>query len=178
MIFYKHFLGDFDRDTSHLSMTERGAYLSLLHHYYATEEALPTDPVSLARIARAHTAVERKAVRSVMVFFEIRGNRLWHKRVEAELEKTGEKRDKNREIALAREQRRRAERESRNEHETCNESDTNGARNVHEPHHENNTTRTRPDSRRQSNSPLPRQESTTTPDSTTGEVIPFGGRRA
>lgn len=127
MNFYKHYLGDFQRDTSHLSLTERGAYLALLHHYYATEHALPYEHAALCRIAGAFSKPERDAVKAVAgAFFELRDGYLWHKRVEAELEKQEGRCDKNREIALAREARKRAENEAR----ILAEQTTERARNV------------------------------------------------
>jgi uncharacterized protein YdaU (DUF1376 family) len=127
MNFYKHYLGDFQRDTSHLGLTERGAYLALLHHYYATEQALPSEYAALCRIAGAFTKPERDAVKSVSsAFFERRDGLLWHKRVEAELEKQEGRCDKNRVIALNREARKRAENEAR----LLAEETTERARNV------------------------------------------------
>lgn len=65
MNFYKHFLGDYARDTAHLSMLEHAAYRLLLDHYYATEHKLPV-PVQCERICRATTEEEKAAVRSVL----------------------------------------------------------------------------------------------------------------
>jgi uncharacterized protein YdaU (DUF1376 family) len=131
MNFYKHFIGDFNRDTSHLSLTERGAYLALLHHYYATEHPLPADHNSLCRIAGAHTKSERDAVSKVMAFFEVCDSGLMHKRVEAELERAGKQADTNRAIAHAREARRKA---VRKQHESCNEPSDDSCTNL-EPSH-------------------------------------------
>jgi len=41
--YYKRHLGDYAKDTRHLSMMEHGAYGILLDHYYATEKAIPND---------------------------------------------------------------------------------------------------------------------------------------
>lgn len=41
MNFFKLYIGDYQRDTAHLSVTEHGAYLLMLQHYYATEKPLP-----------------------------------------------------------------------------------------------------------------------------------------
>lgn len=146
MNFYKHYIGDFQRDTSHLSLTERGAYLALMHHYYATEVPLPSDHSQLCRIAGAITSVEQKAVKTVMTFFRRTEDGLVQDRIEAELEKAGNRANTNREIALAREAKRREARESksvpRTEHETC----TNRAQSVPRTEHENSTNQT-PDTR-------------------------------
>ena len=144
MNFYKHYIGDFQRDTGHLSLTERGAYLSLMHHYYATEKPLPADHAALCRIAGAITKVERDAVKAVMAFFERVESGLMHNRIEAELHKAGEIANTNRDIAVAREAKRRAEREAREEHEAC----TNRATNVPRIEHEQSTHQT-PDTRHQ-----------------------------
>lgn len=138
--FYKHYVGDFQRDTSHLSLTERGAYLALMHHYYATEEPLPNKHEACCRIAGAFSKAEKDAVKTAMAFFEPRMGGLWHKRIEAELEKSDKRSDKNREIALAREARKRAEKEAQDEQEES----TKRARNVVETCHERSTKRAPP----------------------------------
>ena len=68
MNFYKHFLGDYARDTAHLSMLEHAAYRLLLDHYYATERKLPM-PAQCERICRATSNEEKAAVRSVLAQF-------------------------------------------------------------------------------------------------------------
>lgn len=120
--FYKHYIGDFQRDTGHLSLTQRGAYLCLMHHYYATEKPLPNDHSALCRIAGAIDKSEREAVRAVMGFFSVVESGLMHKRIEAEIEKAGKQADTNRQIAVEREAKRKAEREG-------HESSTNRATN-------------------------------------------------
>ena len=65
MNYYERFVGDFQRDTGHLSCTEVGVYDRLLDHYYATENPIPADAADLCRIARAMDRAEQKAVRRV-----------------------------------------------------------------------------------------------------------------
>lgn len=109
MNFYKHYIGDFQRDTGHLSLTERGAYRALLDHHYATERPLPLDAVSLCRLVGAVSKVEREAVARILVEF-------WHKsedgyinrRALREMGKADHQRDVNRQIAEAREARKKA----------------------------------------------------------------------
>lgn len=125
MNYYKHYIGDFQRDTGHLSLTERGAYLALIHHYYATELPLPNSVDALCRIAGAMTKPERDAVKSVMRFFQAVDSGLMHKRIEAELEKHDDRADKNRAIALAREAKRREQKQSTNRAPDVHESSTN-----------------------------------------------------
>lgn len=65
MNYYERYVGDFQRDTGHLSCTEIGAYDRLLDHYYATEAPLPEELGALYRICRAMDKVEQSAVRAV-----------------------------------------------------------------------------------------------------------------
>lgn len=86
MHFYQHHLGDYAKDTGHLSMTEHGAYRMLMDHYYSTEMALPADFTSLCRIARASSRIERAAVQRVSSeFFVLSNGVLKHKRIEIEI---------------------------------------------------------------------------------------------
>lgn len=142
MNFYKHYIGDFQRDTGHLSLTERGAYLALIHHYYATEKPLPNNLDALCRIAGAVSAIERKAVKVAIDFFEVVDSGLMHSRIEAEIHKAGEQSNTNRNIALAREEKRRTEKLAKQQHENS----TNRAESVPRNEHENSTNQT-PDTR-------------------------------
>ena len=92
MNFYPHFLGDYARDTAHLSILEHGAYRLMLDHCYATEKPLPAEKASLYRICKALTAAERKAVDSIAdQFFKVNGDGSRHNvRADAELAKARE----------------------------------------------------------------------------------------
>ena len=86
MNYYERHLGDYARDTAHLSMMEHGAYNLLLDRYYATEQGIPADQVH--RLARARTREERAAVDAVLQEFFTLQEGVWtHKRAEAELVK-------------------------------------------------------------------------------------------
>ena len=79
MNFYKHFLGDYARDTASLSALEHGVYRLMLDSYYATEKPLPSDVAELYLIAKARTPGERKAVEKVADrFFKINGDGTRH----------------------------------------------------------------------------------------------------
>lgn len=79
MNFYKHFLGDYARDTAHLSMLEHGAYRLMLDHYYATGKSLPADKALLYRICNASGKAERGAVDLVaQAFFPVNGDGTRH----------------------------------------------------------------------------------------------------
>lgn len=71
---YKHYLGDYARDTGHLTITEHGVYRLLLDHYYATEGDLPTAATELEQLCRARTKADRKAVETIAAkFFPVNG---------------------------------------------------------------------------------------------------------
>jgi len=71
--YYEHHLGDYMRDTAHLSMIEDGAYRRLLDAYYAREKPLPLDDRECCKLARAATKADRSAVKYVLrEFFDLR----------------------------------------------------------------------------------------------------------
>jgi len=91
--FYKHYIGDFQRDTGHLSLTERGAYRSLLDHHYATERPLPTDMTQLCRIVGAVSKADRDAVKRVLgEFWQLEGEGWTNARALLEIAKADEQR--------------------------------------------------------------------------------------
>jgi uncharacterized protein YdaU (DUF1376 family) len=84
--YYERHLGDYARDTAHLTMLEHGAYGLLLDRYYATEHGIPADQAH--RIARARTRDERSAVDAVLTEFFTLCDGIWtHGRVRREIEK-------------------------------------------------------------------------------------------
>jgi uncharacterized protein YdaU (DUF1376 family) len=64
MKFYQRHLGDYARDTAHLSLLEHGVYSVLLDRLYATERPIPD--ADRYRICRATTRAERAAVDAVL----------------------------------------------------------------------------------------------------------------
>lgn len=86
MNYYEHHLGDYARDTGHLTMLEHGAYRLLLDRYYATEEGIPADQAH--RVARARDKDERNAVDAVLREFFTLEDGVWtHGRVAQEIDK-------------------------------------------------------------------------------------------
>ena len=69
MNFYKHFIGDYQRDTGDLTLVEHGAFRTMLDHFYGTGRPLPKDRKALCRLLRAETEAERKAIESVVLRF-------------------------------------------------------------------------------------------------------------
>lgn len=75
MNYYKRHLGDYAKDTGHLSVTEHGVFTLLLDHYYATEKPIPDSLCE--RIAKAYADHERDACKNVLEWFFIRQGDLW-----------------------------------------------------------------------------------------------------
>ena len=69
MNFWKRWIGDYQRDTGHLSLTEHGAYTLLLDVHYATERPLPSDRMAIYRLLRAIGKDEQTAIDSVLSQF-------------------------------------------------------------------------------------------------------------
>lgn len=90
MNYYERHLGDYARDTGHLSLLEHGAYNVLLDRYYVTEQGIPAGEVY--RVARANSAQERKAVDAVLAeFFTLEDGFYRKDRVEREIARYREK---------------------------------------------------------------------------------------
>ena len=86
MNYYERHLGDYSKDTAHLSMIEHGAYGLLLDRYYSTEAGIPADQAH--RVARARTREEKQAVDVVLSEFFQMIDGVWvNKRADEEIEK-------------------------------------------------------------------------------------------
>lgn len=113
MHYYSHNIGDYRKDTVHLSLLEHGVYRQLLDTYYLTEKPLPLDHAILMRTHCARTADEMRAVESVLNdFFVTTENGYIHKRCDVEIEAFHSKSVSARESAKARWDRVRAEKEA------------------------------------------------------------------
>lgn len=92
MIYYKHYIGDYQRHTGHLSLAQDGAYRRMMDHYYSTEQPLPADRNILNRICGAMEKVEREAVDFVAkAFFREFEGHLHHERIDEEVSIAQEK---------------------------------------------------------------------------------------
>lgn len=86
MNYYKHHIGDYRRDTSHLTLIEHGAYRQMLDMYYLNEQPLPTDMAVLFRKLCARSEDEKQAVQTVIAeFFEETETGWQHKRCDDEI---------------------------------------------------------------------------------------------
>lgn len=91
MNYYERHLGDYAKDTAHLTMIEHGAYGLLLDRYYGTEAGIPADQVH--RVARARTREEKSAVDVVLEEFFQLVDGLWiNRRAEEEIRRERKKR--------------------------------------------------------------------------------------
>jgi uncharacterized protein YdaU (DUF1376 family) len=64
--YYRHFPGDYLRDTMHLSAAEDGMYRRLLDIAYTSERPLPLERPLLYAMVRANTKEDKKSVESVL----------------------------------------------------------------------------------------------------------------
>lgn len=86
MNFYKHYLGDYDGATTHLSWDEDQAYTRLLRVYYRLEKPIPADTGAACRLVRAKTSSQRAAVETVLrEFFEVFDDGWHQKRADEEI---------------------------------------------------------------------------------------------
>ena len=101
MNYYKRHLGDYAKDTRHLSLAEHGAFCLLLDYYYSTEKPIPDDRCE--RIANAYADHEREAVRNVLSAFFTRTDDGWrNSRADEEISEFRAKSLKAKESAEAR----------------------------------------------------------------------------
>lgn len=97
MNYYEHHLGDYLRDTAHLSMLEDGAYRRLIDAYYIREAPLPAELRDVFRLVRAQSKHDREAVETVLREFFAETPEGWrHGRCEREIERFRSKSEKAR----------------------------------------------------------------------------------
>ena len=134
MNFFKLYIGDYLRDTGTLTLAQHGAYMLMLMQHYANETPLPTGR-ELYRLLRADTKLERDAIDFVAAKFWIATeDGLVNERSSKEFSRASEISVKNRAIALAREEKKRAEKE--------HEDSTKRAQSVPRNEHERSTNQT------------------------------------
>jgi len=133
--YYEHHLGDYLRDTAHLSMVEDGAYRRLLDTYYVKEAPLPLELRDVFRLVRAGSKPERDAVTVVLREFFLETPEGWrHKRCDAEIARFQDKQAKARRSAEAR----------WSAHQTQSGGNANASGSAMRTHSEGNAPRARP----------------------------------
>jgi len=86
MHYYERHLGDYAKDTGHLSALEHGVYTLLLDRYYSTEQGIPDNWVY--RIAKAKSKEEIAAVQIILEEFFCLVDGVWiNKRADEEITK-------------------------------------------------------------------------------------------
>lgn len=103
MNYFEFHLGDYIRDTAHLTMVEDAAYRRLLDIYYVRETALPRDPKACAKLCRASSKSELDAVAYVLREFFILAEDGYHNpRADREIARVAGKKGKAKAAANAR----------------------------------------------------------------------------
>jgi len=83
---YPHHIGDYRKDTGHLSLLEHGAYRQLLDWYYLDEAPIPRETEVVFRRLCARTDEEQKAVEIVLrEFFQATEKGWTHGRCDEEI---------------------------------------------------------------------------------------------
>jgi uncharacterized protein YdaU (DUF1376 family) len=86
MHYYQFNIGDYRRDTAHLSHLEHGIYRSLIDTYMLEESPLPGDMKELERKHSIRTANEKKALRNVLNdFFKFENSMFLHSRCDEDI---------------------------------------------------------------------------------------------
>jgi uncharacterized protein YdaU (DUF1376 family) len=86
MHYYQHNIGDYRRDTVHLSLLEHGIYRQLLDIYYLSETPIPKETQQVYRKLTAKTVDEQKAVDIILSEFFLLSHEGWiHKRCDMEI---------------------------------------------------------------------------------------------
>jgi uncharacterized protein YdaU (DUF1376 family) len=99
--YYERHIGDYLKDTAHLSLLEHGVYGRLLDVYYTREGAIPVEQVE--RLIGARAKDERAALSAVLdEFFTVADGMLHHSRCDREIARLQDKRRKASESANAR----------------------------------------------------------------------------
>ena len=103
MHYYEHNIGDYRKDTSHLSLLEHGIYRQLLDTYYLSESPLSSDINKLMRTHSIRNADEKQSLENVLNdFFELTKNGYIHKRCDQIIAEYHGKSEKARASANAR----------------------------------------------------------------------------
>lgn len=94
------YIGDYLADTARLTTEQHGAYLLLIMDYWRNGPP-PDNPEVLANIVRAKPTAWKKLRPALVCFFQVVNKQWHHKRIDAELQKARERKDKARQKAKA-----------------------------------------------------------------------------
>lgn len=98
MNYYQHNIGDYRRDTSHLSLLEHGIYRQLLDWYYLDEKPIPKETQVVFRRLSAKTQNEQNAIEIILKEFFLETDAGWsHRRCDVEIKGYQAKANANRE---------------------------------------------------------------------------------
>jgi uncharacterized protein YdaU (DUF1376 family) len=90
--YYPRHIGDWMRDTAHLSEIEECIYSRLIDTYYSREKPLPADEAQCCRLVRASSKQAKAAVQCVLrEFFALEADGWHQKRCDEELARHAEK---------------------------------------------------------------------------------------
>ena len=89
MHYYQHHIGDYRRDTAHLSLLEHGVYRQLLDWAYLDNDPIPKETETVYRRLSARTDEEKNAVNIVLSEFFTLEIGYTQKRAEIEKRRSG-----------------------------------------------------------------------------------------
>ena len=98
---YPRYYHDYRAATGHLTIAEHGALTLLLDEYYAQGGPIHAEPKRLMHLLRAHTDVEKEAVRAVLAEFFVMDKGKWrNNRADREIAVRNELIEKKRRAAV------------------------------------------------------------------------------
>ena len=88
MHYYPKNIGDYRRDTMHLSLLEHGVYMTLIDHYILNEEPFSDNVEDILWLVGARTEEEKNAVSLILnKFFKKKDDGYYHKRCDEEIQR-------------------------------------------------------------------------------------------
>lgn len=96
MNYYSFRIGDYRRDTMHLSRLEHSIYRDLIDWYYLDEKPIPLETQSVMRRLRLVSQEEAKALQSVLNDFFVQADGWRHARIDADISSYHANTEKNR----------------------------------------------------------------------------------
>ena len=88
MHYYPKNIGDYRRDTMHLSLLEHGVYMTLIDHYILNEEPFSDNIEDILWLVGARTEEEKNAVSLILnKFFKKNDDGYYHKRCDEEIQR-------------------------------------------------------------------------------------------